>query len=788
MRRPGEPSHVSFLAARYGCSGRLAPIVRPSGPRARAGGSGVVYTGSAMNAGFDEWYVPTSRGLEQGFTLRDPPCDGDDAAEVTMEVRVGGLDAAARADGTGIDLRDALGAIRMRYSDLSVRDANGAPVGASMDGRGAIITLRIDARGAAFPLTVDPVAWFVTQQLVPSGTAMDTRFGSSVALSGTTALIGAPGQSVGSAANAGVAYAFTRTAGTWTLQQTLVASDAQSGDTVGFGVALDGDTAVVGMLGPLLGGAYVFVSSGTTWAQQQKLMDPVGNIEFGVAVAISGDTVVVGAPAIGAPSRPGAAYVFSRSGTTWSQQQVLQASDAGPFDTFGFALALTGSTLVVGAPSTTGTGRLGAAYVFSSTSGTWTQQQKLESSDDSANDAFGGALAISGTTVIVGAPGATIGVSANQGAAYVFGQSGGQWTQSQKLVATGGQAGDGFGSSVAVDGPTAIIGAPQTNNTGFPGSTYVFAETGGSWGQLQELGETAGAGGDTVGHSVALQAGTAVVGAPGIAVSGNQGVGGVLIEEVLSTVGTACTTASQCGSGFCTDGVCCNDACDQTCEACDVTPGTCSPVKGSPRGARTPCASSDPVCGGTCDGANVDACTYPLPGTPCGTTCSGRLETANTCDGKGTCVQGTPLACRNNLVCDGTNGCYTSCSKDADCVTSYRCSAGACEPGATCLNDHTAQSATGQTQNCGTYGCNQATEKCNTTCATVDDCSSPNVCDPTGACVAPPDTADALAGGCSLASRRGSPGGGWLALAALALLRSRTARRCPERRRAIASR
>ena len=100
-----------------------------------------MYAGSATGAGIDEWYVPAALGLEQGFTLRDPPCDGDDAGAVTIEIRVDGLDAATRADGAGIDLRDARGAIRMRYAELSVRDANGAPVMASMEGRGAIITL-----------------------------------------------------------------------------------------------------------------------------------------------------------------------------------------------------------------------------------------------------------------------------------------------------------------------------------------------------------------------------------------------------------------------------------------------------------------------------------------------------------------------------------------------------------------------------------------------------------------------------------------------------------------------
>ena len=141
------------------------------------------------------------------------------------------------------------------------------------------------------------------------------------------------------------------------------------------------------------GSAYVFVRSGGVWSQQQKLLasDAASVDQFGFSVAISGETVVVGAPSGGtAGLRQGSAYVFVRSGGVWSQQHKLLASDAASFDRFGYSVAISGETVVVGAPLDDGAAgfQQGSAYVFVRSGGVWSQQQKLEASDAAADDLF----------------------------------------------------------------------------------------------------------------------------------------------------------------------------------------------------------------------------------------------------------------------------------------------------------------------------------------------------------------------------------------------------------------
>ncbi len=194
-------------------------------------------------------------------------------------------------------------------------------------------------------------AW---NQLIASDGVQTDRFGISVAISGDTAVIGAFFDDVGAGVFQGSVYVFTRNGATWTQQQHLVASDGAAGDQFGVRVALDGDTAVVGAyIAGNQGSAYVFTRSGTTWTQQQKLVasDGAAGDRFGRSVALDGDTAVVGAnrDAVGATGDQGSAYVFTRSGTTWTEQQHLVASDGAAGDQFGVGVALDGNTAVVGA-------------------------------------------------------------------------------------------------------------------------------------------------------------------------------------------------------------------------------------------------------------------------------------------------------------------------------------------------------------------------------------------------------------------------------------------------------
>jgi len=268
----------------------------------------------------------------------------------------------------------------------------------------------------------------------------------------------------------GAAYVFVRNGTTWTQQQKLTASDGVLYDHFGISVAISGNTVVVGAGG--WGAAYIFVRSGTTWTQQQKLIASDGAVGdlFGDSVAISWDTVVVGAPS---PYYPypgqGAAYVFVRSGTTWTQQQKLTASDSEPYDQFGASVAISGDTVVVGRPDY---GAMGAAYVFVRSGTTWTQQQKLTASDGKVYDFLGYTIAISGNTMVIGAPISNIGANTYQGAAYVFARSGTTWTQQQKLTASDGGFNHWFGTSVAISADKVVVGAIGVDYGS--GAAYVF--------------------------------------------------------------------------------------------------------------------------------------------------------------------------------------------------------------------------------------------------------------------------------------------------------------------------
>src|SRR5271166_1589676 len=268
----------------------------------------------------------------------------------------------------------------------------------------------------------------------------------------------------------------------WTQQQKMVASDGAANDRFGTSVALSGDdsTMLIGAYYATVGGntaqgkAYVFVKSGTTWIQQQELTssDGAASDRFGTSVALSSDgsIMLIGAPAatVGGNGAQGKAYVFVKSGTTWIQQQELTSSDGGTSDYFGNSVALSsdGSTMLIGAPGATvgGNATQGKAYVFVKSGTTWIQQQELTSSDGGTSDYFGNSVALSsdGSTMLIGAPGATVGSNSLQGKAYVFVKSGTTWIQQQELTSSDGAAGDNFGNSVALssDGSTMLIGAP----------------------------------------------------------------------------------------------------------------------------------------------------------------------------------------------------------------------------------------------------------------------------------------------------------------------------------------
>jgi hypothetical protein len=311
------------------------------------------------------------------------------------------------------------------------------------------------------------------------GSASDTfgTFGTGLATDGETTVVGAVTEN----GDRGEVRIFVRDGMNWTLQATLRANDSQAGDSFGGAVGLSGNTLVVGAQGDdsLRGSVYVFVRSGTNWVFQQKLMasDGAASDHFGVSLAISGDTFVAGAPGndvVGAAGA-GSVYVFVRSGTNWTQQQKLLAGDRALDDALGESVAIDGNTIVAGAVGEDdGGSAAGAAYVFVRTGTTWSQQQRLKASDAGTFDFFGVTVAIKGDIVIVGAPG-NDDLAAGSGSAYVFGRTGTMWSETQKLLASDGGFSDEFGSALAFNGDALVIGAH------WRATFYIFTSNGTSW-------------------------------------------------------------------------------------------------------------------------------------------------------------------------------------------------------------------------------------------------------------------------------------------------------------------
>jgi len=362
-------------------------------------------------------------------------------------------------------------------------------------------------------------------KLTASDGAAGDRFGWKVAIEGDTIVVGAWFDD-DNGADSGSAFVFTRTGTTWTEQAKLTASDGAANDQFGKSVAIEGDTIVVGAHqdDSFSGSAYVFQRTETTWTQQAKLIarDGAASDYFGTSVAIAGDTIVVGAHFDdGNGSNSGSAYVYMRTGTTWSQQAKLTASDAAANDVFGVSVAIAGDTIVVASDLDDDNGiDSGSVYVFTRTGTTWTQQAKLIANDGAASDFFGYNVAIAGDTIVVGARMHDDNGN-NSGSAFVFTRTGTTWTQQAKLTASDGAASDLFGFSVAIAGDTIVVGAAYDDNENGSdsgsvyidsGSAYVFTRTGTTWTEQAKLTANDAGEFDSFGISVAIDVDTIVVG------------------------------------------------------------------------------------------------------------------------------------------------------------------------------------------------------------------------------------------------------------------------------------
>ena len=302
----------------------------------------------------------------------------------------------------------------------------------------------------------------------------------------------------------------------------LNATDAASGDAFGRSIAIQGETAVVGAPSDDhdgksdVGAVYVFGKGGDVWLQRHKLTpsDGAAGDAFGSSVAIDGDTIVVGAR-LASPdevSSAGAAYVYTLEGSEWSEQQKLIASDAAESDMFGRSVDIIGETVVVGAyehdPA-------GAVYVYVRSGGSWSEQARLTPSDADEGDGFGSSVAIDGATIAAGSQFDKVGDKREAGSAYVFVRRAGAWSEQAKLTPSDVEAGQRFGNSVALDRGTAVVGSSVANHGGMEraGSAYVYVRSGGGWSEQTKLVAKDAAADDEFGVAVDLYADMLAVGA-----------------------------------------------------------------------------------------------------------------------------------------------------------------------------------------------------------------------------------------------------------------------------------
>jgi len=337
-----------------------------------------------------------------------------------------------------------------------------------------------------------------------SNTVTNDGFGYAVAISGTTAVVGAPGH----AGDAGRAYVFEKVGTGWKQAAQLKGSDTTAGDEFGESVAISGTTAVVGAPGhgKSAGRAYVFREEGAAWKQvaELKAFETAAGDDFGYSVVVSGTTVVGGAP--GYAKTAGRAFVFTKVGAGWKQDAELRGADTSAADEFGYSLAISGTSILASAPGHAKTA--GRVYVFARTGAAWKRVAELKGSDTATGDGFGISVAMSGAVAVVGASGH----AKASGRVYVFASTARGWKQVAEAKGFDTAAGDDLGYSVATTGTTVVASAP--GHAKAAGRAYVFDKAGTAWKQVAELKASNTVAGDYFGVSVASSGGRALVGAP----------------------------------------------------------------------------------------------------------------------------------------------------------------------------------------------------------------------------------------------------------------------------------
>jgi hypothetical protein len=520
----------------------------------------------------DARFEPTEAGLDvlaPSAGVMSPPFDRE-VTEYTLQV-------------SGL-VQALLWEARALHSEATVR-VNGVEV---MRGRlsqptaigdaGAMVEIEVTApAGNSRIYTIDVTNTAAIAQklfIKPSSVRLGDTSGWSVASSGDTLAVGAPLEDTG-AQDSGAVFVFRRDGNSWVQEAMLKAATPSAFHEFGLHVALDGDTLAVGEPGNASvtaspGSIHVFRRSGANWAREARLEAEMPRIdsEHGIRLALSGDTLVAGAHL---ESEGGSAYVFRWSASEWTQEARLQASNLDPDDGFGYSVAIDGDVIVVGARhedsaatgvngggNDDGAAESGAAYVFRRSGASWSQEAYLKASDTGAGDRFGYRVEVSGDLVVVGAPcedeetaapdgnGDVVcketvpgdSVIRNSGAVYVFGHDGQDWAQIARLKASNLEAYAHFGHAVAVRDRLVAVGSPdEDGGVSGSGAVYLF-ECAPTCGTPERLNSARPGDSDVFGFSVSLSVDGLAVGAP-YEDSGSTGVGGDPADDSVMDSGAA---------------------------------------------------------------------------------------------------------------------------------------------------------------------------------------------------------------------------------------------------------
>lgn len=372
--------------------------------------------------------------------------------------------------------------------------------------------------------TEEPIATPARElKLAAEDGAAKDAFGVAVSLSGDTAAIGAVfdddlGQDSGSA------YTFVRADnGSWSQESKLVPPNGQANDWFGSAIAISKDTLIVGAPnasenGIATGTVHVYFHNGSEWTHQATLAPKSGaaDDQFGYALALDGDTILIGAPGDDEVAMDaGAAYLFKRAGSSWNEETKLVPTPGGASGFFGASVAISQTTALVGAWDDGSAKNAGVVFTYTTDGSAWTPETTLVPTDPTAQDIFGYSLSLSNNTALIGAHGNDA-HGADSGAAYIFMHNGTKWDQDQKLAPKDGAVGDAFGYSVGIWNDLAIIGAYWDDDRGdFSGSAYTFALTNGHWIEKDKHAPNDGIPGQKFGCSVAIDGDIAIAGAFG---------------------------------------------------------------------------------------------------------------------------------------------------------------------------------------------------------------------------------------------------------------------------------